>query len=58
LLPLIQAARQRQIPINYERLFLDLWYWSEPVKKRWAGQFLAAKSGARSAEKDTPEADS
>jgi hypothetical protein len=40
LLPLIRAAGQRGIPVNYERLFLDLWYWSEPVKQRWAQQFI------------------
>ena len=50
LIPLMRAAKQRNIPVNYERLFLDLWYWSDPVKKRWASQFLAAASREPSAD--------
>ena len=50
LLPLVRAAKQHGIPVNYERLFLDLWYWSDPVKRRWASQFLAAVSREGSAE--------
>jgi CRISPR type I-E-associated protein CasB/Cse2 len=42
----IMAAKQRQIPINYAELFIDLWYWSEPVIKRWAQQFWADQRSA------------
>ena len=35
----VHAASARGIPINYEQLFTDLWYWSDGVKVRWASEF-------------------
>lgn len=41
----VRAAASRGIPINYERLFIDLWYWSDHVKARWAGEFWGTPAG-------------
>jgi CRISPR type I-E-associated protein CasB/Cse2 len=47
----VLAARPRGIPINYEELFADLYYWSDRVKERWAREYWAA---AETAEGPTP----
>jgi len=40
--PVVLAARAKDIPVNYERLFADLFYWSDAVKARWAAEFWGA----------------
>jgi CRISPR system Cascade subunit CasB len=40
--PVGLAAKAKGIPINYEELFTDLWYWSDRVKARWAREFWGA----------------
>ncbi|MCS7338658.1 MAG: type I-E CRISPR-associated protein Cse2/CasB [Verrucomicrobiae bacterium] len=40
--PIIFAARAKDIPVNYETLFADLWFWGETVKTRWAKEFWMA----------------
>lgn len=40
--PIVFAADAKGIPINYEQLFIDLWYWSDNVKVRWATEFWGA----------------
>lgn len=35
----IRAVAQKKIPVNYSRLFNDLWYWGERVKVNWAGAY-------------------
>ncbi len=37
--PVILAAKARAIPVNYERLFIDLCYWSHNVKACWAREY-------------------
>src|SRR5438046_1742809 len=33
--PIVLAAKAKGIPVNYEQLFVDLWWW-ESAKARWA----------------------
>lgn len=40
--PVILAARPRGIPLNYEQLYVDLWYWGDRVKERWAREYWGA----------------
>jgi CRISPR type I-E-associated protein CasB/Cse2 len=40
--PVILAARAKGFPVNYERLFTDLYYWGEKVKARWAQEYWGA----------------
>lgn len=40
--PVVLAARAKGIPVNYEQLFADLFYWSDAVKARWAAEFWGA----------------
>lgn len=35
----ILAAKAKDIPVNYERLFADLCYWGDTVKARWAQEY-------------------
>jgi CRISPR system Cascade subunit CasB len=37
--PVILAAKAKGIPVNYEELFTDLWYWSDTAKARWAREY-------------------
>ena len=46
--PMILAAKAKGIPINYEQLFADLWYWSDNVKARWAREYWGAPEGEES----------
>lgn len=38
----VLAAKAKGIPVNYEQLFADLFYWSDAVKARWALEFWGA----------------
>jgi CRISPR type I-E-associated protein CasB/Cse2 len=49
--PAILAARPRRIAVNYEQLYVDLSYWGDAVKARWAREYW----GAREAEAALPE---
>lgn len=37
--PIVFAAKAKDIQINYEGLFVDLSYWGNAVKVRWAREF-------------------
>ena len=37
--PVILAARANEIRVNYEQLYVDLWYWGERVKAAWAREY-------------------
>lgn len=42
LIPIIRAAKRKNVPIDFEKLFLDLQVWEVPasdVKIRWAGTY-------------------
>ncbi len=39
LVPVILAAKTKGVPVNYEQLFVDLCYWSDQVKERWAREY-------------------
>ena len=39
---MILAAKAKGFPVNYEQLFLDLCYWSDRVKARWAQEYWGA----------------
>jgi len=47
--PVILAAKAKGIPVNYEELFSDLWYWGDKVKARWAREYWAAPAEAETA---------
>lgn len=40
--PIVLAAKAEGISVNYERLFIDLWYWSNNVKANWAREYWGA----------------
>ncbi len=40
--PVVLAAKAKGIPVNYEQLFVDLCYWGDRVKARWARQYWGA----------------
>jgi len=39
LTPVILAAKSKGVPVNYEQLFVDLCYWGDKVKERWAREY-------------------
>ncbi len=39
--PVVFAAKAKGIGVNYERLLVDLSYWAETVKVRWAQEYWA-----------------
>lgn len=55
LLPgIIRAAKNKNnIPIDYERLFTDLWYWGERVKLRWAVSYWGKQEDISQGGKET-----
>jgi CRISPR type I-E-associated protein CasB/Cse2 len=40
--PVVLAAKAKGIPVNFEQLFVDLSYWSDAVKARWAVEYWGA----------------
>lgn len=54
--PIVFAAANKDIPINYEQLFIDLSYWSDAVKARWATEFwgTSAVEGASASVEASP----
>lgn len=47
--PVILAAKAKGIPVNYEELFTDWWYWGDRVKARWAREYWGAPVEAEEA---------
>ena len=43
--PVVLAAKAKGVPLNYEELFIDLWYWGDKVKARWAREYWGATEG-------------
>ena len=41
--PIIMAAKAKSVALNYEQLFVDLCYWGDNVKKRWASEYWGSK---------------
>jgi CRISPR type I-E-associated protein CasB/Cse2 len=37
--PVILAAKSKGITVNYQELFVDLCYWGDQVKSRWAREY-------------------
>jgi len=37
--PVIFAAKAKGFPVNYEQLFVDLYYWGDVRKARWAQEY-------------------
>ena len=40
--PVVLAAKSKGIPVNYEKLFVDLYYWGDNVKVHWAREYWGA----------------
>lgn len=53
--PVVLAAKAKGIPVNYEQLFADLFYWSDNVKARWAAEFWSAPAEETVATPINPE---
>jgi CRISPR system Cascade subunit CasB len=51
----ILAARAKGVEVNYEQLFVDLTYWSDRVKARWAQEFWGSPSPDETSESLRPE---
>jgi CRISPR system Cascade subunit CasB len=47
--PVILAAKPKGIPVNYEELYADLWYWGDKAKARWAREYWGAPESEESA---------
>ena len=45
--PVVFAAKAKGVPVNYEELFVDLWYWGDKVKTRWAREYWGAPEGEK-----------
>jgi CRISPR system Cascade subunit CasB len=54
--PVILAAKAKGIPVNYQQLFTDLWYWSSRIKEQWAREYWEAGAGEEPATASTTEA--
>lgn len=54
LAPVIFAARAKGVAVNYEKLFIDLCYWSDKVKERWAQEYWGGSEMERA---ETPLAE-
>ena len=48
--PVVLAAKARGIPVNYERLFSDLHFWSDQIKASWAREYWGAPESEDSTE--------
>lgn len=45
--PVVLAAKAK-VPVNYEELFVDLYYWGDYVKARWAREYWGVVEGEES----------
>jgi CRISPR system Cascade subunit CasB len=41
--PIILAAKAKGVKVNYEELFIDLYYWGDSVKARWASEYWGVR---------------
>lgn len=41
----VRAAKAKEVPVNYARLYGDICYWGDAVKLRWASSYWGAKGG-------------
>lgn len=46
--PVILAARSKGVPVNYEDMFVSLYYWGDNVKARWAREYWGAAESEES----------
>lgn len=46
--PVVLAAKAKDVRVNYEELFVDLCYWGDNVKARWAREYWGAAEGEES----------
>jgi len=44
--PIVRAAKARGVPVNYHRLFKDMWFWGERSKLDWAQAFWGVDADA------------
>jgi CRISPR system Cascade subunit CasB len=44
--PIVLTAKAKGVPINYEQLFIDLHYWGDRTKARWATEFWGASQAS------------
>jgi len=54
--PVVLAAKAKGVPVNYEGLFVDLRYWGDKVKARWAREYWGAPEGEEEESEAAPEA--
>lgn len=40
--PVILAAKSKGLAVNYEALFVDIWYWNDRTKADWAREYWGA----------------
>jgi CRISPR system Cascade subunit CasB len=55
--PVVLAAKAKGIPVNYEQLYADLWYWSSRVKEQWAREYWEARASEEPAAVSMTEAE-
>jgi len=55
--PVILAAKAKGIPVNYQQLFTDLWYWSSRVKEQWGREYWEARASQETATVSMTEAE-
>lgn len=46
--PVALAARAKGVPVNYEQLYVDLCYWGDNIKARWAREYWGVAKGEES----------
>lgn len=44
--PVIRAAKAKGVPVNYHRLFQDMWFWGDRSKLDWAQEFWGVDAAA------------
>jgi len=49
---IVRAAKQKDVPIDFEQLFHDLRFWGEKVKVRWAAQYWGEETPAEEGDAD------
>ncbi len=43
---LVLMAKSQNVPVNYEKLLVDLFYWNERTRREWAAEFWNAFGSA------------
>ena len=54
--PVVLAAKAKGVRVNYKELFVDLCYWGDKVKVRWAREYWRAPEGEQEESVAAPEA--